>query len=74
MVDHPHVPWDGGPLVGSSMWGTPNGVTMVTNYDSLTDFETASDAIQEEGSFLDRLEGSVGRPETIQTWVMRRIT
>jgi hypothetical protein len=56
------------------MWGTPNGVTMVTNYDSLTDFETASDAIQEEGSFLDRLEGSVGRPETIQTWVMRRIT
>jgi hypothetical protein len=49
------------------MWGTPNGVTMVTNYDSLTDFETASDAIQEEGSFLDRLEGSVGRPETIQT-------
>ncbi len=74
MADYQHGVHGNTVVVGSSMWGTPNGVTMVTNYDSVADFEAASDAIQEEGSFLDRLEGAVGRPETIQTWVMRRIT
>jgi hypothetical protein len=56
------------------MWGTPNGITMIASYDSVAEFEAASDAIQAEGSFLDRMEaGAVGRAETIQSWVMRRI-
>jgi hypothetical protein len=60
--------------VGTSMWGTPNGITMIASYDSVAEFEAASDAIQAEGSFLDRMEaGAVGRAETIQSWVMRRI-
>ena len=61
-------------VVGTSQWGRPNAVSMILNYDSIAEFEAASDAVLAEGSFLERLKGAVGRPETIQSGVMRRIT
>ena len=60
-------------VVGTSQWGRPNAVNMVMNYDSVADFEAASNAIQAEGSFLERLKGAVGRPDSIESWVMRRV-
>ncbi len=75
LADYQHSVGGQTVVVGSSVWGQPNGITMIGNFDSLADFESASDAIQAEGSFLDRLEaGAVGMAETIQTWVMRRAT
>ncbi len=75
MAEHQHGVHGQTVVVGSSMWGTPNGVMMVANYDSVAEFEEASNAIQAEGSFLDRMEaGAIGRAETIQSWVMRRVT
>ena len=61
-------------VVATSQWGRPNAVNMILNYDSIAEFEAASDAVLAEGSFLERLKGAVGRPETIQSGVMRRIT
>ena len=61
-------------VVGASPWGRPNAVNMIFNYDSIAEFEAASDAVLTEESFLERLKGAVGRPETIQSGVMRRIT
>ena len=49
-------------------------MNMIFNYDSIAEFEAASDAVLTEECFLERLKGAVGRPETIQSGVMRRIT
>ncbi|MEC9000420.1 MAG: hypothetical protein VYC56_09095 [Actinomycetota bacterium] len=61
-------------FVGSSQWGRPNGLMIGTSYESLAEFEAASDAIQAEGSFLDRIQNAVGMAETIESAVMRRVT
>ena len=61
-------------IVGASQWGIPNGLMMGTSYGSLAEFEVASDAIQAEGSFLDRIQSSAGMADTLQSAVMRRVT
>ncbi|MBR13093.1 MAG: hypothetical protein CL442_08145 [Acidimicrobiaceae bacterium] len=74
MADHVHAVHGHPVFVGASQWGLPNGLILGTSYDSLAEFEAAGDAIQAEGSFLDRIERSAGMAETIQSWVMRRVT
>ncbi len=74
MADFMHSVHGHAVFVGASQWGMPNGLVMGTSFDSLAEFEAASDAVQTEGSFLDRLEGAIGRAETIESWVMRRVT
>ena len=74
MADYLHGVHGAVTSVGSSAWGTPNGIVVVSGYDSIADFEAASNAVQAEGTFLDRMESAVGIAESIQSWVMRRIT
>ncbi len=74
MADYLHGIHGATTSVGSSTWGTPNGIVIVSGYDSIADFEAGSNAVQAEGTFLDRMEGAVGIPESIQSWLMRRIT
>ena len=74
MADYLHGVHGAVTSVGSSAWGTPNGIVVVSGYDSIADFEAASNAVQAEGTFLDRMESAVGVAESIQSWVMRRIT
>ena len=46
----------------------------MSGYDSIADFEAGSNAVQAEGTFLDRMESAVGIAESGQSWLMRRIT
>ena len=74
MADYLHGVHGATTSVGSSTWGTPNGIVVITGYDSVADFEAGSNAVQAEGTFLDRMESAVGIAESIQSWLMRRIT
>ena len=61
--------------VSASNYGYPNGICLITAYDSVSDFQKASLAVNADGGFAELLAASesVGRPETIESALIRRI-
>jgi len=61
--------------VSACQWGYPNGIGLITGYDSVSAQQTASIAVGADSGFAERLAASadIGRPETIETGVLRRI-
>ena len=61
--------------VSASNHGYPNGIGLITAYDSVSDFQKASLAANADGGFAELLAASegVGRPETIESVLIRRI-
>jgi len=61
--------------VSATNYGYPNGICLITAYDSVADFQTASLAVNADGGFAELLAASesVGRPETIESVLIRRI-
>jgi hypothetical protein len=61
--------------VSACQWGYPNGIGLITGYDSVSAQQRASIAVGADSGFAERLAASadIGRPETIETGVLRRI-
>jgi len=61
--------------VSACQWGYPNGIGLITGYDSVSAQQAASIAVGADSGFAERLAASadIGRPETIETGVLRRI-
>jgi hypothetical protein len=61
--------------VSACQWGYPNGIGLITGYDSVSAQQAASTAVGADSGFAERLAASadIGRPETIETGVLRRI-